>query len=121
AIRQGWPAYEQWLQACFERARAYNHQFLTPLDEKEVFGVVKSIAKWTHSKFSQESFDEYVKRTHKSDIQSKRGAVGGKIGGKMSKGGGRPTSDLSLDVLAPWEKMNISRRTYFYRKKRNKI
>lgn len=27
-------AYEQWLQACFERAQVYNFQFLTPLDEK---------------------------------------------------------------------------------------
>ncbi|MGL5146805.1 MAG: replication initiation protein, partial [Plesiomonas shigelloides] len=33
AIRQGWPEYDQWLQACFERAKAYNLQFTAPLDE----------------------------------------------------------------------------------------
>ncbi|NAV10207.1 replicase, partial [Salmonella sp. zj-f94] len=27
AIRQGWPEYEQWLKACYERASAYNLQF----------------------------------------------------------------------------------------------
>ncbi|MEX0635115.1 hypothetical protein M8494_38250 [Serratia ureilytica] len=25
----GWPEYEQWLQACYERASAYNLQFST--------------------------------------------------------------------------------------------
>lgn len=88
AIRQGWPAYEQWLQACFERVRAYNLQFLTPLDEKEVQGIAKSIAKWTHSKFSPESFDMYVSKTHRSDIQKKRGTIRGakvvvEVGKKM--------------------------------------
>ncbi|MEY0847253.1 primase C-terminal domain-containing protein, partial [Providencia rettgeri] len=110
AIRQGWPAYEQWLQACFERAKAYNFQFLTPLDEKEVFGIAKSIAKWTHSKFSQESFDEYILRTHESKIQSIRGCKGGKI----SRGGGRPS------LGEPWLQLGISRRTYFRNKGSNK-
>ncbi len=43
AIRQGWPEYEQWLQACYERASAYNLQFASPLDENEVIGIAKSI------------------------------------------------------------------------------
>ncbi|WP_205419030.1 primase C-terminal domain-containing protein, partial [Klebsiella pneumoniae] len=47
AIRQGWPEYDQWLQACYERASAYNLQFALPLDENEVMGIAKSIAKWT--------------------------------------------------------------------------
>ncbi|MCF2313299.1 replication initiation protein, partial [Klebsiella quasipneumoniae subsp. similipneumoniae] len=54
AIRQGWPEYEQWLQACYERACAYNLQFARPLDENEVRGIAKSIAKWTSNKFSPE-------------------------------------------------------------------
>ncbi|MEY1549412.1 primase C-terminal domain-containing protein, partial [Providencia manganoxydans] len=103
AIRQGWPAYDQWLQACFERAKAYNFQLLQPLDEKEVWGIAKSIAKWTHSKFSQESFNDYVLRTHSPEIQSKRG--------KMSKGGGRKSK-----IGRPWLTMGISRATW-YRKK----
>ncbi|NBM74868.1 replicase, partial [Proteus sp. G4444] len=103
AIRQGWPAYEQWLQACFERAKAYNLQFLTPLDEKEVFSIAKSIAKWTHAKFSEESFNDYVFRTHTSVIQSMRG--------KKSKGGGRKA------LGEPWVELGISRATYFRRRK----
>jgi hypothetical protein len=34
AIRQGWPEYEQWLKACYERANAYNLQFPACLDER---------------------------------------------------------------------------------------
>ena len=45
AIRQGWPEYEQWLQACYERACAYNLQFVSPLSENEVLGISKSISK----------------------------------------------------------------------------
>ncbi|MCF2742496.1 primase C-terminal domain-containing protein [Klebsiella pneumoniae] len=33
---------EQWLQACYERASAYNLQFSSPLDENEVNGIAKS-------------------------------------------------------------------------------
>nr|WP_281441352.1 primase C-terminal domain-containing protein [Klebsiella pneumoniae]WGU82653.1 primase C-terminal domain-containing protein [Klebsiella pneumoniae] len=73
AIRQGWPEYDQWLQACYERASAYNLQFAAPLDENGVSGVSKSIAKWTFSKFTQSSFISYVEKTHTSDIQSRRG------------------------------------------------
>lgn len=85
AIRQGWPKYEQWLNACYERASAYNLQFISPLDENEVKGIAKSIAKWTQSNFDEISFNEYVCRTHTPTIQSKRG----RIGGKVSRGGGR--------------------------------
>ncbi|MEY1614295.1 primase C-terminal domain-containing protein, partial [Escherichia coli] len=106
AIRQGWPAYEQWQQACFERAKAYNFQFLIPLDDKEIFGIAKSIAKWTYSKFSQESFDDYVVRTHTPEIQRIRGFKSGVSRRKMS-----------LEEKKPWVKLGISRRSYFYLKK----
>jgi len=106
AIRQGWPEYNQWLQACYERASAYNLQFAAPLDENEVRGIAKSIAKWTGTKFSKLSFDDYIVRTHSSDIQSKRGIRSGVV---RRKG--------SLEEIEPWVKLNISRRTYFYRKK----
>ncbi|MES6236225.1 primase C-terminal domain-containing protein, partial [Cutibacterium acnes] len=103
AIRQGWPEYDQWLQACYERASAYNLQFVEPLDENEVRGVAKSIAKWTNKKLTKSSFEQYVMKTHKTKIQSERG--------KKSKGGGRP------GLGTPWLDMNISRATYFRRKK----
>ena len=72
AIRQGWPEYEQWLEACHARASAYNLQFASPLDEKEVSGIAKSIAKWTSDKFSEELFNAYVKKTHTPKLQSLR-------------------------------------------------
>jgi len=107
AIRQGWPEYDQWLQACYERASAYNLQFSAPLDENEVNGIAKSIARWTHRKLTEESFDEYVIRTHSFEIQSSRG--------KKSKGGGRPS------INEPWVKLGISRRKFFYDKKKKQI
>jgi len=113
AIRQGWPEFDQWLQACYERANAYNLQFLSPLDENEVSGIAKSIAKWTHKKFTGESFLNYVIETHSREIQSVRG--------KKSKGGGRKKSSTSIESIKPWEHLGISRRTYFYRKKNSGV
>ncbi|MCP6745024.1 primase C-terminal domain-containing protein, partial [Klebsiella pneumoniae] len=78
-----WPEYEQWLKACYERTCAYNLQFAVPLDENEVTGIAKSIARWTNKTFTKSSFDEYVLTTHSSEVQS--------IRGKRSKGGGRPS------------------------------
>lgn len=100
AIRQGWPEYEQWLNACYERASAYNLHFTTPLDENEVIGIAKSIAKWTSSRMTEDSFSDYVSKTHTPSIQSKRG-----------KKGGRPS------LGEPWLDIGISRSTYFRRKK----
>ncbi|WP_114447049.1 replication initiation protein, partial [Klebsiella pneumoniae] len=110
AIRQGWPEYDQWLQACYERASAYNLQFAAPLDDNEVNGIAKSIAKWTSIKITESSFKEYVEKTHTSDIQSLRG--------KKSKGGGRPFNPESLTSKKPWLSMGISRSTYYRQLKR---
>ena len=107
AIRQGWPEYEQWLEACYERANAYNLQFTSPLDEKEVGGIAKSIAKWTHHQLSPEGFAEYVSRTHAPSIQAVRG--------RKSRGGGRPKDSSALVNTKPWLSLGISRAT-FYRK-----
>jgi len=101
AIRQGWPEYEQWLQACYERANAYNKQLLTPLDLTEVQGIAKSISKWTFKHFSNDVF---------SLIQSKRGKKGGLLSGETRRAG-------SLEESKPWDILGISRRTFFYRKK----
>jgi len=105
AIRQGWPEYDQWLQACYERASAYNLLFSAPLDENEVSGIVKSIAKWTHARFSENTFSNYVLSTHTSEIQKRRG---------ISSGVKRYQGSLEQDK--PWLEQGISRRTYFYRK-----
>ena len=106
AIRQGWPEYEQWLQACYERASAYNLQFVSTLDDNEVMGIAKSIGKWTYTKFSKESFSDYIKRTHTSDVQSMRGVLSGISRRKKNQD------------RTPWVSMGISRRKYFYDKKK---
>ena len=113
AIRQGWPEYEQWLRACYERAVAYNLQFESPLDENEVRGIAKSISKWTISNFSEQSFNDFVTKTHSKKIQSMRG----KVGGKKSKGGGRKVSLESDNFNKPWLDLGISRATYYRRLK----
>jgi len=113
AIRQGWPEYEQWLRACYERTNAYNLQLIAPLDENEVRGIAKSIAKWTANKFSAESFSLYVSETHSSEIQKRRGVKGG----LKSKGGGRCINNRSERQIKPWLSLGIGRTTYYKRKK----
>lgn len=114
AIRQGWPDYDQWLQACYERASAYNLMFISPLDGNEVMSIAKSIAKWTNSRFTIENFNEYIMRTHSSNIQSIRGSVGG----KLSHGGGRKVNYNSENQSKPWLLHGVSRSSY-YRNKKN--
>ncbi|ENG6279478.1 TPA: replication initiation protein [Yersinia enterocolitica] len=105
AIRQGWPKYNTWLVACCERARGYNMNLAYPLDESEVLGIAKSIAKWTHSNFNKIAFEEYVMKTHTAKIQSIRGS--------KSKGGGRKKDPESIEQKKPWLALGVSRSTYF--------
>ena len=84
AIRQGWPEYERWLEACLTRAEGYNKKtFKEPLPQSEIKATAKSVARWTHKNFSAAGFSEW---------QAKQGSKGGKV----SKGGGRP-SNSKLD------------------------
>ena len=50
-------------------------------------GTRKSIAKWTHQHLSPAGFSAW---------QAEQGAKGGRIGGKVSKGGGRPSNAEAL-------------------------
>jgi len=56
AIRQGWPDFEQWLIACEVRADGINKGFDKPLPWSEVKGTAKSVAKYTHKRFSEGAF-----------------------------------------------------------------
>jgi hypothetical protein len=66
---QGWNA---WLSATNTRALIYNGDFANPLDEREVWHVARSVAKWVWRNFTPDSFAELVKRTHTSELQRKR-------------------------------------------------
>ncbi|MBW8943595.1 primase alpha helix C-terminal domain-containing protein, partial [Escherichia coli] len=101
AIRQGWPAFSQWLDAVIQRVEMYNASLLVPLSPAECRAIGKSIAKYTYRKFSPEGF---------SAVQAARGRKGGKIGGAKSKRVAVPTSARSLK---PWEALGISRATYY--------
>ena len=70
AIRQGWPAYDQWLIACTDRACALNIGAESQLHFSEVAHIAKSVAKWTHRNLTKEGF---------SAVQASRGSKGGKI------------------------------------------
>ncbi|MFL0979321.1 hypothetical protein ACJO1P_27970 [Vibrio parahaemolyticus] len=63
-----------------------------------------SIANWTYREFTPDKFRQ---------SQAKKGAKGGKIGGKISK---RKPVESSERTLKPWEELGIHRATY-YRKK----
>lgn len=94
AIRQGWPGFEQWLQAVTQRVELYNAQLTNPLSLPECACIGRSIAKWTHRRFTEKSF---------ADLQSIRG-----------RKGGRPRTTTADGN--PWDELGISRSTY-YRKR----
>lgn len=93
-----------------QRVEAYNLQLTTPLTIPECVTIGKSIAKWTYQRFNKDNWDGWVKKTHSSEIQSLRG--------KRSK---RGVSLNSERTIKPWEKLGISRRTYYYKKSEGKI
>ena len=109
AIRDYWAPdyYRQWSEAVRARVEALNAQFSEPLPMSEVKSIAKSIANWTYKHFTPEGF---------SRSQAHKGAKGGKIGGKVSKGGGRPIGSVdenSLEQKEPWKELGIGRKTYF--------
>ncbi|WP_418305585.1 primase C-terminal domain-containing protein [Pantoea vagans] len=51
------------MESCYERVSAYNLQFAALLNENEVRGIAKSIAKWTQVNFNCDSFNKFAFRT----------------------------------------------------------
>lgn len=121
AIRQGWPDFPQWKEAVIQRVEMYNVQLSVPLSHKECVCIGSSIAKWTHKRFTEAGFEQYVADTHTSEIQARRGrknrsevqAAKGRKGGKISK---RGIVEDSARSLKPWVELGISRATYYRRR-----
>jgi hypothetical protein len=92
AVRAHWRpnGYEAWsaavLAAC-ECSNAFGLELGGPLPHSEIKATAKSIARWVWNRFTPAGF---------SQVQAHRGAKGGRIGGKVSKGGGRPSKAASL-------------------------
>ncbi|KUX02812.1 plasmid replication protein [Escherichia coli] len=114
AIRQGWPAFSQWLEAVIQRVEMYNASLPVPLSLAECRAIGKSIAKYTHRNFTPETFAQYVADTHTPEIQAARG----RKGGSKSK---RSTVATSARTLKPWEALGISRAWYYQLKKRGLV
>lgn len=93
AIRQGFPDFRQWQHAVIQRVEMYNVHLINPLSLPECSGIGRSIAKWTHQRFTACSFEQYVIDTHTPEMQAQRGqknkaevqAAKGKKGG-IAKG-----------------------------------
>ena len=78
----------------------YNAGFPCPLDHQEVKHIAKSVARYTHTRFTPEGFSAWQ-------------AAQGRKGGRVSKRNPVPDSEQTLE---PWRALGISRATY-YRKK----
>jgi hypothetical protein len=63
AIRQGWPRYEQWLEAVRDRAIGLNGQLDTPMQRNECLQIAKSVAKWVYARFSADGFSQWQAKT----------------------------------------------------------
>ena len=88
AVREFWRpnGYEAWadaVRAACESANAFGREQGGPLPVSEIKATAKSIARWVWNRFTPAGF---------SQVQAHRGAKGGKV----SKGGGRPSKASSL-------------------------
>lgn len=93
--------YDDWFQMVITRSIAKN-TFASPLELNEVISVAKSIAEFCYFRYEPKGM--VIVTPQYRALQAKRGAIGGKkgshedkvkagkIGGKMSQGGGRPKS-----------------------------
>ena len=92
----GYDAWAKAVRAACDSANAFGLEQGGPLPPNEINATAKSIARWVWRHFTPSGF---------SAIQAVRGAKGGRIGGKVSKGGGRPSNsgktraDLLPEVL----------------------
>lgn len=104
AIRRGWPTYDQWLNACIDRAIVYNTQFATPLELAEVKHTAKSVAKWTHQRFTPDEF---------KIVQSARGTKGGLAKGKGKREQGIILLESGATIQYVMQQLNVSRATAY--------
>ena len=87
--------YEAWADAvrtACESANAFGREQGGPLPVSEIKATAKSVARWVWNRFTPAGF---------SQVQAHRGAKGGRIGGKVSKGGGRPRNSGRAAELLP--------------------
>jgi len=99
-------SFQKWHEFIEIRAMHINSDFEPPLTWPEVKSTAKSVAKWVWQNLRGSQAD-YIARTHTSEIQAARGRKSGVV---RRKG--------SITEQQPWVELGISRRTWFYRKKK---
>lgn len=76
AVRQYWGGglrgWNAWLSICNYKALEYNGNLLYPLNEREVWHIAKSVAKWVWRRFTPQALAELIKNTHTSEVQQAR-------------------------------------------------
>ena len=75
----------------------------------EVKHTAKSVAKWTHRNFTRGTFDDYVARTHTSEIQAFRG----KQKGKSKRERGIILLEEGASIQQVMKELNVSRATAY--------
>ncbi|CDQ10203.1 protein of unknown function [Acidithiobacillus ferrivorans] len=104
AIREHWApnGLDRWAKVVLERLESINGQFQAPLSFSEVKATAKSISKWTWAHITPDGLQELIQRTHTSEVQAERG----RRSGVVRRAG-------SITEAAPWERLNISRSTWY--------
>ena len=136
AVRAYWgKTVEAWLDAVFSKCMSENIDFQTPLSQKEVYNIAKSIAAFTWRKITPENFREMQRRSvnirWSRESQKENGITLMKEGWTVDelrealgvsratvfnwkKGAGIKRENLT--DLAEWEREGISRATWYRRR-----
>ncbi|MDY6411342.1 MAG: replication initiation protein [Synergistales bacterium] len=136
AVRAYWgKTFEAWLDAVFVKCMSENIDFQTPLSQKEVYNIAKSIAAFTWRKITPENFREMQRRSvnirWSRESQKENGITLMKEGWTVDelrealgvsratvfnwkKGAGIKRENLT--ELKAWEREGISRATWYRRR-----